>query len=718
MQSVTKSLLVLALLIACPTLIQAQDSDRTKDERDSTSATVAGSEQVDDKKLIYSVNRTPERPFDTSRAVVVITSADIWRKNARTLPELLMEEAGIFVQQTNYGAGSPIIRGLVGKQILILVDGVKVNTATFRLGPLQYLATIDLSMVERVEIVRGVGSVLGSDALGGVINIITKKGPPVKDGQSASNQRFGGALFSRFSSADRAITGRLEGYGQTDKLRYIGGVTYRHAGDVDGGGEIGRQIGTGYAETAGNFSLDTFLSTDRTLSIGYQVLEQNDVPRTDRIASGTNLLFYFNPQRLQLARVSYQDLSKRKWSDYLQVVGYFNRQDEGQQQIAKATPTVESFNRDSQVMMGFTFELGTFIGESQRLVYGVDYTTEHNRSYRSDVNLVTRAVSAKRGTYTDGATYKTLGLYVQDRVNLGRRLTLNPGFRFSRFSLAGSENSSVGVLNLDSTNNAFTGSVGAVFQVNSSFNLVGTITRGFRAPNVDDVSVFNVRPDGAEVPNPSLAPEHITATEVGAKYSGQKLSGSAFFHYSRLTELHVRKPGTFNGLTFIDSNGNGVKDPSEVIVLQRQNLGTAIIHGLEFDGRYRFLPDFSLYANLTRTVGDDQLANEPLARMPPTFGTVGLRWDPNSRYKPWAELVYTFADSQRRLNSTDISDIRIGRSGTDEFNVFHLRGGLSITDRVRISLAFENMLDRKYKYHGSGVYRPGSQIVIGSEFRF
>ena len=718
MQSVGKYLVVLALLMTSAMSVPAQDAEPAKDGRDTTNASAADNSQSDDKRLVYSVNRTPERLFDTSRAVVLITSEDIWRKNARTLPELLMEEAGIFVQQTNYGGGSPIIRGLIGKQILILIDGVKINTATFRFGALQYLNTIDLNMVERIEIVRGVGSVLGSDSLGGVINVIMKKGPPVKEDQGGVKQRFGGMIFSRFSSADSAVTGRVETYGQTERIRYIAGATYRYSGDVNGGGGIGKQIGTGYAETAGNFSLDTFLSSDRTFTVAYQVLEQNDVPRTDRIASGTNRLFNFNPQRLQLARVNYQDLSKRNWSDYMQVTGFYNRQDEGQQQIATATPNVESFYRDSQVAMGFNLELGSFIGESQRLIYGVDYTTEHNRSSRSDWNLLTGSISAKRGFYTDGATYKTFGVYAQDRLNLGQRLTLTPGFRFSRFAIGGSEVSSVGILNLESTNNAFTGSVGAVFQVHSTFNLVGTITRGFRAPNVDDLSVFNVRPDGTEVPNPNLAPEHIIATEFGGKYSSQKFSGAVFYHYSRLTDLHVRRPGVFNDLPFIDSNGNGVKDPTEPIVLQRQNLGTAIIHGIEARGRYSLHPALTLYGNITRTVGDDQLTGEPLARIPAPFGTIGLRWDSSLRHRPWAEIVYNFAGAQRRLNSADISDIRIGPGGTDGFNVFNLRGGFSIGASFRMTLAFENMLDSKYKYHGSGVFRPGSQIVIGSEFRF
>ena len=107
----------------------------------AAAATVKAPEETtvpaDDERsrLVYSVNRTPERPFDTARAVQVITAEDIWRKNARTVPELLMNETGLFVQQTNYGGGSPVIRGLMGKQVVILLDGVRINNATFRFGP-------------------------------------------------------------------------------------------------------------------------------------------------------------------------------------------------------------------------------------------------------------------------------------------------------------------------------------------------------------------------------------------------------------------------------------------------------------------------------------------------------------------------------------------------------------------------------------------------------
>ena len=228
-----------------------------------------------------------------------------------------MEEAGVFVQQTSYGGGSPIIRGLVGKQILILVDGVRLNNATFRFGPLQYLATIDVAAVERIEIVRGVGSVLGSDALGGTINIITKKGPSL-DQQVGAHVRF----FSRYSTADQAVTGRAEVSGRSEKTRYTAGLTFRDTGSVEGGGSAGKQAGTGYGEMGANFYLDYFLSDDKTLSFSYFNLDQEDVPRTDHIQSGRNLVFDFEPQQNQLASVTYQDFASRAWADSFSATAY------------------------------------------------------------------------------------------------------------------------------------------------------------------------------------------------------------------------------------------------------------------------------------------------------------------------------------------------------------------------------------------------------------
>ena len=676
-------------------------------------ATVS-TEEVVPQQLVYSVNRIAEPVFETARAVQVITAEDARRRGARTLPEALMEEAGVFVQQTNYGGGSPIIRGMIGKQILILIDGIKVNTATYRFGPIQYLGTIDLATVDRIEIVRGVGSVLGSDALGGVINIVTRKGPP----PDATTKGLGGMVQGRFSSADQAHTEHAQVYGQGERYRFLAGATYRGAGDVEGGGRIGRQAATGYDEAAGHANLEYFVSPERTLSLSFDRLGQDDVPRTDRVASGTNLVYDFDPQRLQMLTAVYNDQTRRSWSSGVRIAGYWNRQEEETHEIRTKTPSLRIDLGDRQDVLGVNADISWFPGDGRhRVVYGVDWSWEKIHSTREDVDLRTGTVTPKRGTWTDGATYGTLAFYAQDRFDLGSRLNLKLGGRYSRFESAGLEHSSLGDLDLGASADQLTGSMSAVLHAHSGIHLVGSVTYGFRAPNLDDISVFSERPEGVEVPNPDIEPETVLGYEVGVKLGGKRLEGSAFYYQSRLEDLLTRAPGTIHGLPYFDLDGDGQRDTAEPAVLQRLNLGSAIVTGVEADARWNPGAGVSVFGTFTYTRGDDTVADVPLARIPPSFGTLGTRWTGRSRLQPWGEAVYLFGGAQRRLAPADIADVRIGPKGTDAFHVLNLRAGLTLGP-MNLALGLENAGDEEYKYHGSGVYRPGRQVVASADVRF
>ncbi len=664
--------------------------------------------------FVYSVNRVPERTFDTGRAVDIVTVDEAWRRNARSLPDVLMEEAGVFIQQTNYGAGSPIIRGLMGKQIMILIDGVKVNNATYRFGPVQYLSTIDLRAVERIEIVRGVGSVLGSDALGGVINIIMKKGPGIDDPAHSSR------IIGRYSSADHAWTSHAESSGKQGDLRYTAGASYHSTGNLHASG-IGSQIATGdYTERAANLFAEYALPKDRFVSIAYNVFQQNDVPRTDRIASGANLRFMFDPQRLQFARATFEDgsITPRNGLDRLQVTAYWNRQDEGNEEIRTDRPDILRMMDDSQTMIGLNAEMASTIGKASHAVYGVEYSSEDIRSRRNDLDMTAGTIRTARGKFTDGASYETLALYAQNRTHFGKWVTATVGGRYARFTAGGSENTARGELTLDSRVSDVTGSVGVIAHATPSLNLIFNTTQGFRAPNIEDLSVFDERPTGTEVPNPDLEAEKIVMYELGLKHSTERSSISAFVYQSNLADLLVRASGTYNGLPYFDNNGNGIRDASEPLVLQKQNHGKARVRGAELDWSFRPRSGWTWFGNVTRTRGDDQLADEPLSRIPPTFGTMGIRWSPAFHRQPWVEGIVTAAAAQRRLNSADKADSRIGIDGTDGFTVVNLRGGLSLGEHLRLSLAWENVLDELYKLHGSGVYRAASQVVVGVEVGF
>lgn len=663
------------------------------------------------ERLIYSVDRVPERPFDTARAVEVITIADLWRKSGMTLADVLQHEAGIAVINYNAAGGVPVIRGLHGKQVLVMIDGVKLNDSMWRSSSKDYLGVIPLAAVERIEIVRGVVSVLGTESLGGVINIITRKGPP-------GNEGFGAAVGFRYSSANQAFTFPLEIYGRTDKLRWIAGAEYLDVDDNEGGGAIGRQPNTSYTHQALFGTLQYLLSADKTVTASYRNSTEDDIQRAWQIAEGSNTRYNDGPAELTLASISYQDLTGRTLEDSFRVTAYFNRQSDARDEIRRASPTKQFFASEVDNMGGLNLELGKFIGSSHQLLYGVDATAETIHSRGSTLNLTNNVETETRGRYTDGAKYRTLGIYVQDRINVGSRLTATVGARYGVFDAKGDENSAVGVVSIENQKSDITGAVNLVYHATPSLNLIANAMRGFRAPNIDDLSRFSVRANGTDVPNPAASPEHVTSYELGAKYEGLRFSTSLFYYQNSLADLLVRQPGTFNGLPYLDQNGNGRRDSGEPDIYQLQNVGTAKIHG--YEGDFRFVPMTSMVisGNVTKTQGTDTLADEPLERIPPLFGNLTLALFGNSARHYWGQVVFDFAGSQHRLSVNDIGNYRIGPGGTKGYRVLSVRGGATLADRLRVTLGIDNLTDAAYKTHDSFVYRPGRQLVLGTEYRF
>jgi outer membrane receptor protein involved in Fe transport len=662
------------------------------------------------EELIYSVDRVPERAFETSRAVTVITITELWRRAGMNLADVLTREAGFTVINYNATPGVPLVRGLHGRQVMLLIDGVKVNDAMWRSASKEYLGLVDLSLVERVEIVRGVVSVLGTESLGGVINVITRKGPP-------GSETVGGSVGMRYSTADGAFRSPIMLYGQSEKTRWVAGGSYQKSDDAAAGGHIGDQPNTSYNAHGFFGSYQYLLSPEKVVSASYHHVDENDMMRAWQLAEGSSIKYDDGPAKLRLASLSYQDLTDRRFTDSIRATAYFNRQIDGRTEIRRASRNTENVAEETDNLFGVNLELGTFLA-SHHILYGVDATTETIHSDAYNVNLTTDAVTSVRGRYTDNAKYRTLGVYLQDRFNIGRWLTVTAGGRYGIFDASGEEDSSLGVITLDSRKGDFTGALNLVFHPTDNLNLIANAMRGFRAPNIDEISRLSVRAVGTDVPNPNAGPEHVNSYELGAKYESGRVSASAFYYNNSLTDLLTRQPGTFQGLSFFDQNRNGTKDANEPNIYQLQNLGTAKITGYEGEFQYAPAPWMSVSANITKTTGEDTMTDEPLDRIPPLYGNVTLTFSGASARRPWGQILFDCAAAQRSLGPGDLEDFRIGANGTDGYSVLSVRGGLTLAERLRLMVGVDNLTDEAYKTHDSWVYRPGRQLVLATEYRF
>jgi outer membrane receptor for ferrienterochelin and colicin len=711
-----KRILFLLLALLCAAPLAASTPERPEpnanegENTDSAAVAAAIETAAMSEDLIYSVDRVPERTFDTARDVEVITHEEIRRANVRELGQLLERRLGIGVIRGESGT-MPMIRGLGGKQIMFLVDGVKVNNATWRSGSKEYLSFFDVSQIERIEIVRGVVSVLGTESLGGVVNIITRKHAHDIDAPVS------GTIGGRYASGERSFGSTLTASLSAGSLRLDAGLSSTRAGDVKGGGGVGSQDGTGFEQTSGHLNGQWFLTREKALTLNYQQGRSlgETPPNNISLLAGK-----FDPSRLSLLSLSYQDLTSRSWEDSIRVTAFWNDQEEIRE-VLLVTPATGARRTqrewDKDEMTGLNVELGSFIG-SHHLVYGVDFTDEKLGSAKRATALSTGVVTNLRGNEMDGATYRTTSIYLQDRADFGRWLTVIGGARLAQFEASGHEESSLGVVEIDVKRANVTGALNLIGHLTPRLNVIGNVISGYRAPNLDELSGSATKPGIFWIPNPEANPEKVLSFEAGFKYDGSRLRGSAFYFRNRFTDYLVFTPTTFRGLSFNDTNGNGRRDPGEFPVMHLANVGKATIRGAEGKIELDLARHVSVTANYSRLIGTDDVAGGPLTLMPPATGSIGFRYLSASRRLPWAEIDFRVAQAQTRLSPTDVANFYIGPNGAPAYQVVDIRGGFTLMNRLALSLAVENVLDEQYRFIASNRYEAGRQLVVGTQFQF
>ncbi len=462
-----------------------------------------------------------QRPFDSPRSVSVVTSEDLRRRNYRSTPEALQEVAGVMVQQTNDGGGSPILRGLIGNQVLLLIDGVRLNNAIYRLGPNQYLNTIDINSIERIEVIRGPGSVLfGSDALGGIINIVTKS-RVIGDSRPA-----GVEVSTRLSTADQGVLGRMAFDAGTRRMSVVGGVSLASLGRIRTGGQGGLQPFTGYDQWAADVKFVVAPGAGQTLTVFAQHVNQSDVQRTDVLDAGTDLEYRWDPEVRTLLSTEWARAKPLGFVRDARILVSYQEQGEHVFRVTAAKPSQRRQQYDGDRSLNARAQLFSKKA-GHDLTYGVELSEDWVTSTRTDVVLATGAQTSPRGTYADGGRSSSAAAFVQDQLTLTRRLGLELGARYTTLNLkAALSDPSTGVVAIDSHNSGLVGSAYGSYLVNDVLKVVGGLSQGFRAPNIDDVSVLGSFGGGFEVPSPTLSPEHSFNQVVGLKLSKRRVIGA------------------------------------------------------------------------------------------------------------------------------------------------------------------------------------------------
>ncbi len=621
--------------------------------------------------------------FDSPVAGSIVTRQEIEEKQSADMFQALQNEVGVLMQSTAAGQASPFVRGLTGQQVLILVDGIRLNNSITRRGPNQYFNTIDPGMVDHIELLRGQGSVLwGSDAIGGAINIVTR-GADTRYGNYA-----GGDFTQYYNTANSSPYTRLNAEGWDGNLGVFVGGSYSNVGDLDTGWDFGRQPGTSYQQWAGDIKFNYLLDSNQVITFSLQHFQQDNLPRSDRFPgfpgdlNNSNTFAkarFFDPQQRDLAYVRYQAIDPIGAIDALTVTASYNRQRENQK---RGVPTTR-FQETDVDTYGVSAVVVKDLGWFGKFTTGVDW-------YYDEVSSPFGG-TASGPIVPDDAWYQRLGAFLNWNVPLSSRLDAVAGVRYENINTAGTPVVAGTPTFINPNFQDWVSQVGLVYELNPYMNLVGSISEGFRAPNLDDLMANNpnVLQVGQSVPSLGLTPENSINYEVGVKSNFDRLRTQTFVFWTDLQDNIVSITTAKN--TFASANQN------------------SFVQGVETNGEYLLNDGWSLYGNFWYTYGVNRVTDSPLSRVPPTQGILGLRWrDPEVRsyFSVYAWMVRR----QDRLELVrDITDERIPAGGTPGYATLNMRTGrtFGLHNQHQVSLSLENITDKNYLVHGSGVFGTG-----------
>ncbi len=496
------------------------------------------------EEVVLSIAKFKQNKKDIPQKIVSVTSDDIIFSNPPTAADILEIRGNVFVQKSQLGGGSPIIRGFSTNRLLIAVDGIRFNTTIFRGGNVQSIISIDPFSIDRTEILLGPGSIIyGSDAVGGVINLYTKK-PKFSFIEGTS---FSGNAITRYASASNEKTGHVDFNVGLKEWSFLTSVSYTDFNDlqmgkygpneylrpeyvetIDGEDVIVSnsdsrvQVPTGYDQINAMQKIRYMPSENWDFNLGFTYTTTSEYPRYDRLIKKKDVQFKsavwdYLPQEWMNANLQVTNNNNSFYDKSILTISYQNFK-EGRKNRDFGEPTLYETNEnvDAYTMaLDFTKKFGT-----SKLFYGVEYIFNKVKSSGKKTDIETGEMARTASRYPDGATWQSMAAYVSLQWKIVEDVSLLTGVRYNHVLLVADFDSSFydfPFSEADINTGALTGSAGLTWKATDILGLKLNFSTAFRAPNIDDVGkVFDSEPGSVVVPNPDLKPEYAFNGELGA----------------------------------------------------------------------------------------------------------------------------------------------------------------------------------------------------------
>lgn len=702
-------------------------------------------------QVVVSASKFEQSKRDIPQTIVNVNSADIKFANPQTSADLLESTGNVYIQKSQLGGGSPIIRGFSTNRLLITVDGVRMNNAIFRSGNLQNVISIDPFTIQNTEITLGAGSVVyGSDAIGGVMSFYSQK-PQLSYKDSLY---FSANAVARYATANKEKTGHLDLNFGLKKWAFLTSVSYTDFDDlrmgmhgpeeylrpeyvetVNGQDVIVQnenprvQVPTGYDQINFLQKVRHEANEDLSFDLGLYYTTTSSYSRYDRLIRyrGDELRsaeWDYGPQRWFMGNFQITKLSSSS-----------NLYDKIQATVAYQNFQESRFDRDFQSeyrnireeavdAYSLNVDFEKQLSKKSELFYGLEYVYNKVKSEGFTENISTNESVSTVSRYPNGSDWQSLAAYASYKYKPNPKFVFQSGLRYN-YVVANAnfiENNTFLSLPFDRAKvdtGALTGTAGINWMPSEMIQWKLNVSTAFRAPNIDDIGkVFDSEPGAVVVPNPNLEAEYAYGAELGLKLNFNNICIiDLATYYTFLDNALVRSDFDLNGETEIMYDG----ELSNVQAIQ--NVSQERIYGFEAGIKFNISKNLKLLSqyNIIGGTQEDNGIEAPVRHVAPNFGNTHLVWK-NDKLQIDAFAEYNNELSFDQLAASEHEKDYIyaldnnGNPYSPSWYTLNLRTQYQLTKSTSITAAIENITDQRYLTYSSGITAPGRNLIMSLKY--
>ena len=703
------------------------------------------------EEIVISASKFEQNKKDIPQKIVSLNAKSIQFANPQTSADLLENTGNVYVQKSQLGGGSPMIRGFSTNRLLITVDGVRMNNAIFRGGNLQNVISIDPFSVQNTEVTLGSGSVIyGSDAIGGVMSFYTQK-PKLSYSDSLL---FNANGIVRYATASDEKTAHFDFNLGYKKWAFVTSASYSDFGDLRMGnhgpeeylrpefalttsnGDVIIQNNnplvqkvTGYNQI--NLMQKAHYKPDANLSfdLGVFYTATSNYSRYDRLIryrSGTlrSAEWNYGPQKWFMSNLQVTKLSSNSniYDKIKATVAYQNFQESRMDRDFQSN--IRNIREEAVNAYSFNLDFEKQLSTKTEFFYGLEYIYNKVKSSGDEEDISTHTVTPTVSRYPNGASWQSAAVYSSIKYKPNTKFVFQSGLRFNHVVSKANftENNTYLNLPFKSSKNeagALTGTAGISWSPNKTLQWKFNASSAFRAPNIDDIGkVFDSEPGSVVVPNETLRPEYAYGGELGLKLNfNDKLILDMNTYYTYLDNALVRRDYNLNGETNIFYDG----ELSNVQAIQ--NASKAWIYGFEVGAKINFTNKLTLTSQYniiggTEVEGDVEV---PVRHAAPSFGNTHLVWDSgNIKFDAFANYngelsFYQLAPSETEKDYIYALDAN-GNPYSPSWYTLNLRTQYKVTNSTTLTVSLENITDQRYKTYSSGIAAAGRNFILALKY--